>query len=258
MSSATKSMIHSIPVIFIFALEAFAKHAHHHHVRQVAVAVPIISANDAPTTTISATRVSSQASSEVISDIKDIQEGLDDLPGNLLSYIQSVDQRLATVEALLQSLLANATPTTIAELPSAPVVETSSVGSSSSRRAPAPFPATAAAVPASSTAAPTGTAVLSSAYRTSRFTSTRTSVATVTRHMPIPVFSTGALPRPYSYAPIGNGTLANPTAGLSASGTGAKVVTLTVAVLPVPSTVTLPLSLAGSVPTTFATLVRTA
>lgn len=255
MPPITKSLLHYLPTVFLLAQHAVSKHAHHHHVRQtnIAVAVPITSTDTIPTTTIQATRVTSQASNEVISDLQEMKKGLDDLPGDLLTYIQSIEQRLETVESLLQSLLSSAAPTTIAALPSAPAIKTSS-----SRRGPAPFTATEAApVPPTETPTSTPSASLrSNIYHTSRITSTKTSIETVTWHMPIPVFSTGALTHPYSYAPIDNGTLAKPTAGPS-SGTGAKVVTLTVAVLPATSTITIP-GLRASAPTTFATSVRTA
>lgn len=253
MSSVTRSLLCYAPAVLLLTSQTAARHTHHHHVRQVAVAVPIISADPSPTTTIQATRVPGQASSEVISDKQDTKEGIEDPPTNLLSYIQSVEQRLETVEDLLQSLLSSATPTSVANLPSGPALPTIST-----RAGPAPFTASEAAPSSAESLMHMASASIQPiTLPTALITSIETSAPSLTRHMPIPVPSTSAVPRPFSYAPIGNGTLAMPTAG-SASSTGTKVVTRTVAVIPVPSTITLSGLTGLTTPTTFATLIRTA
>lgn len=260
MSSTNRSLLRYLPAVFILAGQAVSKHTHHHHhhhARQAAGAVPIAATDSSPTAMMQATRMTSSASSEVISDIKDIQKGIYDLPGDLLDYIQSIEQQLGSVESLLQSLLSGPVPTSsraLAPAQSLSSASTPTISMATSRRGPAPF--TASAVPTVSTARPVITT--SSSFRptttpTSRVTSTRTPFATVTTR--IPVYTTGAVPRPMSFIPR-NETLS--TTRL-ASRTGVKALTMTVAVIPLPSSTMTSLGVPiASMPTTFATLMRTA
>ena len=112
-----------ISLLSIYCSIASSRHLHghlrhrHHYPRQdntpIPNAIPPASAtlSNAPSAT---------AGNTVVDDIEQIQNGLTVLPGDLLAFIQAVQERLEQVESALAGLLSISTPATDAQ-PQVPV-----------------------------------------------------------------------------------------------------------------------------------------
>lgn len=76
----------------------------HHHARQLVT--PIFT--PAPTASIPTSTV--MDANALVSDIHEIQDGLSKLPGDLLKFINAIDQRMQDLEAMLARLLLSLPP----------------------------------------------------------------------------------------------------------------------------------------------------
>ena len=102
------SFISAMLACTFLAASASARHMHrpqlHQHQRRQAVTITAFEtssrAEDVPAASIT-------AGNDAIADIQQIQAGLSDLPGDLLSYVQAVEARLETVESMLQVLMSS-------------------------------------------------------------------------------------------------------------------------------------------------------
>lgn len=228
-----------ISALIFAANYASARHVHrrpaHQHQKR---ATPVMVYEEA-SPVVEVTRPSITAGDDAIKDITDIQEGLSDLPGDLMNFIQAVEARLGEVESMLSNLMGSS-------------AEALTVSTSSIRSPPTPFPqpsvnASATTTSKSSTIVspiffagsssfPASTSSTSSdvpdmvttlpvptSFRTSRITSTR--VRTVT----VQPTATGLL------WPAYNGT-GNYTLSYAPSGTLTPLPIRTFTVVPTPAT----------------------
>ncbi|KXT15181.1 hypothetical protein AC579_3934 [Pseudocercospora musae] len=130
--------------LFLLASSTLGRHIHHRPSHQHSKrATPVVVA-DAASPVMENVSPSITAGNDAIEDIQDIQEGLSNLPGDLLNFVQAVEARLEEVESMLSSLM----------IGSSSAAE--SVSSSRTRLPPAPFATSLMAVnsTASTTASP--------------------------------------------------------------------------------------------------------
>ncbi|KAK4627071.1 hypothetical protein CLAFUW4_04549 [Fulvia fulva] len=106
-------------LLALLSTPASARHIHrrssHKHARQLVVpnVVPVVAVSPPTSPTPSASLPAITAGNAAIEDIQDIQEGLSDLPQNLLAFIQAVSDRLEEVEGVLQGLVSSSTLPTL-------------------------------------------------------------------------------------------------------------------------------------------------
>ncbi|KAI5359279.1 hypothetical protein Slin14017_G101810 [Septoria linicola] len=171
------------------AASASARHLHraqmHHHEHQRRQAVTTTSAltsEEVSPTTVNVPVASITAGNDAIADIQQIQEGLTDLPANLLSFVQAVEARLEDMERMLIELMGSS-----ATIPVPTVLETQSA-TEAGAVPPTQAPTLLSLSASSSIPLPTITQSLASAtaaivyqttFQTSRFTSTRIRTTTV-------------------------------------------------------------------------------
>ncbi|KAK4503541.1 hypothetical protein PRZ48_004456 [Zasmidium cellare] len=102
------------------------RHLHKHHIRQLVVPAVTSIEEPYPTTEVPASFTAGDAA---IADIQAIQDGLSDLPKDLLKFIQAIEHRVEELEALLQSLISGSSDVATSSI-SAPVpIRTTSTGS---------------------------------------------------------------------------------------------------------------------------------
>ncbi|KAF7197700.1 hypothetical protein HII31_00789 [Pseudocercospora fuligena] len=182
------------------------------------------------------------AGNDAIEDIQDIQEGLSNLPGDLLSFVQAVEARLEEVESMLSSLMGGSSSATESvsssrtRLPPAPfstslmALNSTATITSSITESPVFFTISASSASVSSTSHLPGVVPvvpLPTGFRTSRITSTR--VKTVTLQPPL---ATG-LPWPTSNSTVSHG---NNTSAFATTGGLTPVAIRTFTVVPAPGT----------------------
>lgn len=84
------------------------RHLHKHHVRELDI--PTATSIEEPSQAIEAS-ASFTAGNAAIEDIQAIQEGLSDLPKDLLAFVQAIEHRMEEMEALLQSMISGSSHT---------------------------------------------------------------------------------------------------------------------------------------------------
>lgn len=182
--------------LLLLPLAAQARHSHHHdhvHFQARDVVIPVVAAG---TTVASTTAAASDLPGDAaIEDIQDIQQGLENLPKDLLSFVQGVEARLQTIEDLLEAMISgpsSSSPSSITPiaLPS-PYPTDFGEDTSSTPRPTSAIPSTTN----HSSLAPTSTTsfdfdITSTTTRTTRITQTNTRTIT-----PIPI---SASIRPYN------------------------------------------------------------
>ncbi|KAF2215896.1 hypothetical protein CERZMDRAFT_94283 [Cercospora zeae-maydis SCOH1-5] len=166
-------------------------HMHHAHRRQLPSATA--TSDNVPTTTDLAPAASITAGDAAIENIQEIQNGLSDLPANLLSFVQAVEARLGEMESMLLEMMgssstaeqtvsaASATPTNAIESASTPTsLESPTIIFSSTSSSPASYPTESASLPGVIPVVPVQSA-WPTTFRTSRVTSTRTRTVTLSQ-----------------------------------------------------------------------------
>jgi hypothetical protein len=103
--SRSLSCIISLSLLYNLAtsrhIHAHAMQRHRHHVRPIAA--PALEASTMSTTSASIAAVTE--GSTVVSDIQEIQNGLTNLPSDILNFVTGVEQRLQALERMLASIL---------------------------------------------------------------------------------------------------------------------------------------------------------
>ncbi|KXT03001.1 hypothetical protein AC578_702 [Pseudocercospora eumusae] len=181
-NSSTTNMTYTIPrslciiTLFLLASSTSARHIHHRPSHQHSKrATPVVIA-DAASPIRENVSPSITAGDDAIEDIQDIQEGLSNLPGDLLNFVQAVEARLEEVESMLSSLMGGSSSAT------------ESVSSFPTRLPPAPFSASHMAL--NSTATITSSITASPVFFTiPTSTSSSTSTSSPSSYLPgiIPV-----------------------------------------------------------------------
>ncbi|CAK3944428.1 Hypothetical predicted protein [Lecanosticta acicola] len=106
MSIMSIRSLFAVASLLVFPAASHARHAHHQaHIHARQLVVPVGTADETVASTI--VQPSDLPGNDAISDIKDMQNGLADLPGDLLSFIQGVEARLQTIETLLERLVSS-------------------------------------------------------------------------------------------------------------------------------------------------------
>lgn len=180
---------------WLLPLAAQSRHSHHHdhdHVRARDVVIPVVAAG---TTVASTTAAPSDLPGDAaIEDIQDIQQGLENLPKDLLSFVQGVEARLQTIEDLLEAMISGPSSSSPSVTPIAlpsPYLTDTEEDTSTTFISPSAAPSTTSR----SSLAPTSTSsfsfdITSTTTRTTRITQTNTRTIT-----PIPI---SASIRPYN------------------------------------------------------------
>lgn len=206
------------------AASASARHLHraqiHHHEhqrRQALTATPALSSEEVSPTAVYVPIASITAGDDAIAEIQQIQEGLSDLPANLLSFVQAVQARLEDMERMLIELMGSSAPTPV------PTISETQPATEANAVSPTQAPTLPSLLASSSFPLLTTTQSLVSAtaanpyqttFQTSRFTSTRVRTTTVPYAGPTALASEASQGLP-SRVPLasGNWTLPYTTSG---------------------------------------------
>ncbi|KAF2169145.1 glycoside hydrolase family 18 protein [Zasmidium cellare ATCC 36951] len=107
MTLSISRFLHKLVLLLSISPLTTSRHVHRrpihkHHVRQLVV--PAVTAIEEPSTTTEVP-ASFTAGDAAIEDIQAIQDGLSDLPRDLLTFIQAIEHRMEELEVLFQSLI---------------------------------------------------------------------------------------------------------------------------------------------------------
>lgn len=179
--------MHSLYFIYIgslFALPLFATCSHSRHIHHRAVHRHLHRA--ATPTSSSPALPSNTATSTIITDLRDIQQGLSTLREDILKLIPDLQQRLKQIEDLLAGLIVGSEPLPAQLSIPASSISISEMGQTISSIASAAAASSTVSLDLCAGSQGIGFGPCPSTYPTSTLTSTSTATDTITRFEPLP------------------------------------------------------------------------